>query len=133
MMFVAPREPFPPSCRLFGSRTGATGMSAFRSIPSSLGITACTPTPPPCGTETVGTSWVLRQPFAEPGASYNIVPQKSWLTESRMLRIPAKTQAIRSHHHPSLGFARAQLQPEATVFSCRHFAGTLFSLPSVIS
>jgi len=65
MMFVAPREPFPPSCGLFGSRTRATGMSAFRSIPS-FAITACTPTPPPCGTETVGTSWDCGSPSPNP-------------------------------------------------------------------
>ena len=39
--------------------------------------------------------------------SYNIVPQKSWLTESRTLRILPKTEAIRSEHLQFLRFACA--------------------------
>ena len=91
-MFVASREPSRrpaghsmrrrPRASLPGGRAGGARGSPERSKGS---------------TERRLPLWLGR-------ASYNIVPRKSWLTESRVLRIPAKTEAIRSQQGSVLGF-----------------------------
>ena len=64
--------------------------------------------------------------------SYNIVPRKSWLTESRVLRIPAKTEAIRIRTASFLGFRVGTTWRSDRVF-VPPFSSTPFSLSSVIS
>ena len=69
---------------------------------------------------------------SSPRVSYNIVPQKTWLTESRVLRISAKTEAIQSRTASVLGFRVGATWRSGRVF-VPAFRGTPFSLPSVIS
>src|SRR5215469_7726074 len=93
VMFVAPREP---------SRRPA-GHSIRRRSPELLRPRGR------CGSarrsaERSKGSTERRLPLWLGRASYNIVPRKSWLTESRVLRIPAKTEAIQSQQGSVLGF-----------------------------
>ena len=86
-MFVAPREPSrSPAGHSIRRRSARclSGMGAVREVQAVLPSGA---RDRPKGAYPCGSGHRV---------SYNIVPRKSWLTESRVPRIPAKTEAIRS-------------------------------------
>jgi hypothetical protein len=124
-MFVAPREssrgPAGHSIRRRCPRS-PSGMGAVREVHAVLpsGARDRPKGAYPCG--------------AGHRVSYNIVPRRSWLTESRVLRIPAKTEAIRSEQAsvPWVSCGRSYDLAKRPCFRAGVSQNPL-SLPSVIS